>query len=149
MIFWVKITQLPMTYLIYLLIFFMLSRILCMIVPISKIGCSLSGMFQNLTLPWTILSIVASYRELCQHFLILALRNTWVSTIPWYYAEILISLIPSIARKKTYTHTHMEWYFWPQAILNFDSNLLVKCHLCSCLCHHVKNEEALNCSMLI
>ena len=106
MIFWVKITQLPMTYLIYLLIFFMLSRILCMIVPISKIGCSLSGMFQNLTLPWTILSIVASYRELCQHFLILALRNTWVSTIPWYYAEILISLIPSIARKKTYTRTH-------------------------------------------
>lgn len=83
----------------------MLSRILCMIVPISKIGCSLSGMFQNLTLPWTILSIVASYRELCQHFLIVALRNTWVSTIPWYYAEILISLIPSIARKKTHTHT--------------------------------------------
>ena len=78
----------------------MLSCILCILVPNSKIGCSLNRMFQNLTLPWTTLSIVASYRELCQHFLIVALRNTCVSTIPWYYAEILSSLIPSIARKK-------------------------------------------------
>lgn len=84
----------------------MLSCVLCMLVPNSRIGCSLNRMFQSLTLPWTVLSIVASYRELCQHFLIVALRNTCVSTIPWYYAEILSSLIPSIARKHTHTHTY-------------------------------------------
>lgn len=127
-LFWVKITQLTHDLIdlsAHELILFTVSPVLlCMLASLSKIGCNLNGMFQNLPLPWKTLSIVASYRELCQRFSTIVLRNICVSTIPWCYAEVLISSIPSIARKKP-----LGWYLWPQAIPDLYSNLLVKCDL--------------------